>query len=50
MRGDVWIEKNVKGEDVLCIDTGKEISKSTLTKKYIKSVTQTNKQTKRSQK
>jgi len=39
MRGDVWIKKNKKGEDVLYIDTGKGISKSTLTKKYIKKIT-----------
>tara|TARA_Y100000310_G_scaffold90257_1_gene87529 strand:+ start:335 stop:484 length:150 start_codon:yes stop_codon:yes gene_type:complete len=33
MRGDVWVEKNSKGEVVVCIDTGSGVSKKVIKKK-----------------
>ena len=32
MRGDVWVEKNSKGEVVVCIDTGSGVSKKVIKK------------------
>ena len=35
MRGDVWVEKNSKGEVVVCIDTGNGVSKKVIKKNIV---------------
>jgi predicted acetyltransferase len=32
MRGDVWVEKNSKGDVVVCIDSGNGVSKKVIKK------------------